>query len=245
MLVRPNKMNTIALPAETSLTPRDTLPPCTAGSPPQHLKKKCIGAYLFFGEFISLVSPNRMNILLASTVYFTFVFYSFIYFCSYLGKAFRAGIRGSKDFFFFFSFLLFFYLTYSRWTSSLPSCLWSRRIFPSLPGSRLTIFYRDASSALLQVVNQRLNFTCLGVGACLKVNTRALGRGAFHKVDSIPLSLTSEHHRGSVVSLLGSPPRFPSYYIIEHASCILYKPSTPVNHYIYRISQTAPLIGTI
>ena len=31
-------------------------------------------------------------------------------------------------------------LTYSRWTSSLPSCLWSPRIFPSLPGSRLTIF---------------------------------------------------------------------------------------------------------
>ena len=31
-------------------------------------------------------------------------------------------------------------LTYSRWTSSLPSCLWSLRIFPSLPGSRLTIF---------------------------------------------------------------------------------------------------------
>ena len=50
-------------------------------------------------------------------------------------------------------------ITYSRWTSSLPSCLWSQRIFPSLPGSRLTIFYRDASSALLQLVNQWLNFT--------------------------------------------------------------------------------------
>ena len=56
-------------------------------------------------------------------------------------------------------FIFFFNLTYSRWTSSLPSCLWSVRIFPSLPGSRLTIFYRDASSALLQLVNQRLNFT--------------------------------------------------------------------------------------
>ena len=53
----------------------------------------------------------------------------------------------------------FFNLTYSQWTSSLPSCLWSLRIFPSLPGSRLTIFYRDASSALLQLVNQWLNFT--------------------------------------------------------------------------------------
>ena len=51
--------------------------------------------------------------------------------------------------------------TYSRWTSSLPSCLWSLRIFPSLPGLRLTVFYRDASSALLQLVNQWLNFTLL------------------------------------------------------------------------------------
>ena len=32
------------------------------------------------------------------------------------------------------------YPTHSRWTSSLPSCLWSLRIFPSLPGSRLTVF---------------------------------------------------------------------------------------------------------
>ena len=48
---------------------------------------------------------------------------------------------------------------YSRWASTLPSCLWSLRIFPSLPGSRLTIIYRNASSALLQLVNQWLNFT--------------------------------------------------------------------------------------
>ena len=59
------------------------------------------------------------------------------------------------QFFFFF----FFNLTYSRWTSSLPSCLRSLRIFPSLPGPRLTIFYRDASSALLQLVNHWFNFT--------------------------------------------------------------------------------------
>ena len=58
---------------------------------------------------------------------------------------------------FFISFL--FNLTYRRRTSSLPSCLWSLRIFPSLPGSRLTIFFRDASLALLQLVNQWLNFT--------------------------------------------------------------------------------------
>ena len=51
--------------------------------------------------------------------------------------------------------------TPSRWASTLPSCLWSPRIFPSLPGSCLTIFYRDASSALLQLVNQWLNFNLL------------------------------------------------------------------------------------
>ena len=35
---------------------------------------------------------------------------------------------------------------------------------------------------------------CLDVGACLKVNSRALGRGALDKKpDSIPLLLTSEH----------------------------------------------------
>ena len=58
---------------------------------------------------------------------------------------------------FFFFFL--FNLTYSRWTSTLSSCLWSLRTFPSLPGSRLTSFYPGASSALLQFVNQWWNFT--------------------------------------------------------------------------------------
>ena len=74
-------------------------------------------------------------------------------------------------------YIFFFNLTYSRWTSSLPSCLWLLRIFPSLPGSRLNNFlsrckfstlttrqpmvefYLLASSALLQLVNQWLNFT--------------------------------------------------------------------------------------
>ena len=56
-------------------------------------------------------------------------------------------------------FCFSFNLTYSRWTSSLPSCLWSLRILPSLPGSRLTIFYRYASSALLKLVGLALNFT--------------------------------------------------------------------------------------
>ena len=46
--------------------------------------------------------------------------------------------EGTLDWYFYFYFFL--HLTYSRWISSLPSCLWSQRIFPSLPGSRLTIF---------------------------------------------------------------------------------------------------------
>ena len=41
----------------------------------------------------------------------------------------------------------------------MPWCLWSLIIFSSLPGSRLTNSYYDASSALLQLVNQWLNFT--------------------------------------------------------------------------------------
>ena len=49
-------------------------------------------------------------------------------------------------------------LTYSRWTSSLPSYLCSVRIFPSLLGSRLTSFNRQASTASLQLVTQWLKF---------------------------------------------------------------------------------------
>ena len=37
----------------------------------------------------------------------------------------------------------------------------TKDIFPSLPGSRLSVFYRDASSALLQLVNQWLHITLL------------------------------------------------------------------------------------
>ena len=44
-------------------------------------------------------------------------------------------------------------------TVTLPMCLRTRRIFPSFPRSRLMNVYRDASAALLQVVNQWLKFT--------------------------------------------------------------------------------------
>ena len=47
-----------------------------------------------------------------------------------------------------------------RNTAKLSSYLWSLRMFPSLPDAHLTIFYRDVSSALLQLVNQWLK-SCL------------------------------------------------------------------------------------
>ena len=43
--------------------------------------------------------------------------------------------------------------------AALPSWMWSRMIFQSLPSSRLMGFHHDTSSALLQLVNQWLNFT--------------------------------------------------------------------------------------
>ena len=59
----------------------------------------------------------------------------------------------------FFSF--FFHLTYSRWTSSLPSCLWSQGIFPSLPGSRLTIFLSQCKFSTLTTRQPAVEFYLL------------------------------------------------------------------------------------
>ena len=50
--------------------------------------------------------------------------------------------------------------------ATLPSCLWSLRIFSSFPGSRLRFFYRDASPALLQLVNPRSKCTYTGNLSC-------------------------------------------------------------------------------
>ena len=61
----------------------------------------------------------------------------------------------------FFCFLFFFHLTYSRWTSSLPSCLWSQRIFPSLPGSRLTIFLSRCKFSTLTTRQPMVEFYLL------------------------------------------------------------------------------------
>ena len=61
----------------------------------------------------------------------------------------------------FFSSFFFFHLTYSRWTSSLPSCLWSQRIFPSLPGSRLTIFLSRCKFSTLTTRQPMVEFYLL------------------------------------------------------------------------------------
>ena len=58
-------------------------------------------------------------------------------------------------------FIYFFNLTYSRWTSSLPSCLWSQRIFPSLPGSRLTIFLSRCKYSTLTTRQPMVEFYLL------------------------------------------------------------------------------------
>ena len=55
----------------------------------------------------------------------------------------------------------FFNLTYSRWTSSLPSCLWSQRIFPSLPGSRLTTFLSRCKFSTLTTRQPMVEFYLL------------------------------------------------------------------------------------
>ena len=55
----------------------------------------------------------------------------------------------------------FFHLTYSRWTSSLLSCLWSLRIFPSLPGSRLTIFLSRCKFSTLTTRQPMVEFYLL------------------------------------------------------------------------------------
>ena len=59
---------------------------------------------------------------------------------------------------FVFSFF-FFHLTYSRWTSHYHPACGHKGSSHLSPVHALQFFYRDASSALLQLVNQWLNFT--------------------------------------------------------------------------------------
>ena len=63
--------------------------------------------------------------------------------------------------FYFSFFFFFFYLTYSRWTLSLPFCLWSQRIFPSLPGSRLTFFLSRCKFSTLTTRQPKVEFYLL------------------------------------------------------------------------------------
>ena len=82
-----------------------------------------------------------------------------------------------------------------RPTAKLPSCRWSLRIFPSLPGSPPTFFYRDASSTLLQLVNQWLKFTSsrshTSRYGSLKTNSGFLNK----------LSISSKEIRSTVLTL--------------------------------------------
>ena len=66
-----------------------------------------------------------------------------------------------SQYIFFSSFFFFFHLTYSRWASSLPSCLWSQRIFPSLPGSRLIFFLLRCKSSTLTTRQPMVEFYLL------------------------------------------------------------------------------------
>ena len=68
---------------------------------------------------------------------------------------------GEKPTVIYFFLLFFFHLTYSRWTSSLPSCLWSQRIFPSLPGSRLTFFLSRCKFSTLTTRQPMVGFYLL------------------------------------------------------------------------------------
>ena len=94
---------------------------------------------------------------------------------------------------FWYSFLFFFNLTHSRWTSSLPPCLWPQRIFPSLPGSCLTNFLsRCKFSTLTTDVNQWLNFIS---EVFVQVVTRRFIRRCFQEPSDRLILLIEFSHR--------------------------------------------------
>ena len=72
-------------------------------------------------------------------------------------------------------------------TATLPSCLWPLRIFPSLPGSRLTNFYRDVSSTHLQLVNRWLSstYSCFHASCYGRQNRNPLTRIKTHDFRAI------------------------------------------------------------
>ena len=87
-------------------------------------------------------------------LYYTILYYTILYYILYYTILYYTKL------YFFFSFF-FFNLTYSRWTSSLTSCLWSQRIFPSLPGSRLTIFLSRCKFSTLTTRQPMVDFYLL------------------------------------------------------------------------------------
>ena len=92
-----------------------------------------------------------------------------------------------------------------------PSCLWSLRILPSLPGSCLTNFYRDASPALLQLVNQWLNFTYFSRSHAFRKNNinsggknrthdfRTTSRYAGYLLDRPEIIMPRTHHQQDLI----------------------------------------------
>ena len=62
----------------------------------------------------------------------------------------------------YFFFFFFFHLTYSRWTSHYhPACGHKLRIFPSLPGSRLTFFLSRCKFSTLTTRQPMVEFYLL------------------------------------------------------------------------------------
>ena len=63
---------------------------------------------------------------------------------------------------FYFYFSLFFHVTLSRGISTLPSCLWTLRMFVSLSGAHFTVFDREAS--------QHFSYTSILLTCVLKLS---------------------------------------------------------------------------
>ena len=118
---------------------------------------------------LHLANQQFIDILVNGTVlYYTMGFSAVVSCClkKYLLSIPQSGGQNVKTFrwdhklFFFFFPFFFFNLTYSRWTSSLPSCLWPLKIFPSLPGSRLTIFLSRCKFDTLTTRQPMVEFCC-------------------------------------------------------------------------------------
>ena len=99
-------------------------------------------------------------------------------------------------FFLFFFFSLFFpFFFYSRWTSSLRSCLWPQRIFPSLPGSRLAIFLSRCKFSTLTTRQPMVEFGLKkNVGAEKKIGGRIFF-GVVEKVIWPPNTITRRRRK--------------------------------------------------